>query len=162
LSRWISAGDGPERPEIETVGNSYRFTGFGLAHKLEFRTMSRHIIVLIGAGLALLVGFMLMNIPATRHVLTILLLGFATTVLALWFPEPVLVLLQPAGLGLLLAIVAALIQGAMLRTRKAQVLTLSSPSGFTAPASSVRREVPPGIGSEEVTSIRNVPSHSTS
>jgi hypothetical protein len=161
LERWIAAGEGPPRFTLDAGGNCYRFTGFGLASVLDFRTMSRHIIVLIGAGLALLVGFMLMNIPATRHVLTILLLGFASTVLALWFPEPVLVLLQPAGLGLLLAIVAASIQGALRRTRKTQVLTLSSPSGFASPASSIRREAPLGLGSDEPTSIRPAPSHSS-
>lgn len=91
------------------------------------------------AGLALLLGFVLIRIPATRHVLTFLVVGFVMSLMALWFAEPVKVLLQPAILGAAMAVIAALIDRVGRRQPQAPMVTLSSPSDFfAAPGSGVR------------------------
>jgi len=77
-------------------------------------------------------------------VLTVLILGFVVSLAALWFLEPIQLLLQPAILGLLLAIAAALIDAFFRRRRSSTILTLSSPSDFVlAPTSTSSVESPP-------------------
>jgi hypothetical protein len=156
LVRWIGAIDGPTETSLPTGMNQYKFETFGTDSGGTFRSMSRHIIVLIGAGLALLVGFMLMYVPATRHVLTILLVAFATTAIALWFSEPVLVLLQPAALGLALAVLAALLQGWLRRQRQGRIVALTAPSALLAPGSSLHRDAAMLPGNQETTALRPV------
>ena len=75
--------------------------------------MNRSMVVLFGAGLALFAGVLLLKIPATRNVLTVLLAVFAFALCGIWYTAPMQLLLQPAALGLLLAIVAVLIDGSV-------------------------------------------------
>jgi len=150
VATWMGANDGPVEPTTFVGRNSYRFSSFGVPPSFQFRTIRRHIAVLIGAGTALLVAFVLIYVPVTRHVLTLLLLGFLTAVAALWYSEPVLVLLQPAVLGILLALASVAIQAVVRRSRQSRTLTLSSPSGFMTPASSMQQEL--GLG-QETTSL---------
>ncbi|TXT16894.1 MAG: Uncharacterized protein FD138_4663 [Planctomycetota bacterium] len=86
--------------------------------------------------MALLLGFVLIRIPATRHVLTFLLVGFAMSLSALWFAEPVKVLLQPAILGAAMAVMAAVIDRVGRRPEQTPLVTLSSPSDFFAASES--------------------------
>ena len=119
--------------------NVYPVSCFGPPQPLIFWSMSRSAIVGCGSGLALLLGFVLIRIPATRHVLTFLVIGFAIALTALWFSEPVKVLLQPAILGAAMAAVAAIIDRVGRRPAQTPLVTLSSPSDFfAAPGSSVR------------------------
>jgi hypothetical protein len=125
---WI--GDRSTRAEeAEFEGrNSYQFLGLGPRSSIALRTASRSCLVLFGAGLALALGFVLLKIPTLRHVLVLLGLGFVLALLSLWFPEPVLVLLQPALLGLVLALTAALIDSAFSREPVASpVLSFPTP-----------------------------------
>jgi hypothetical protein len=158
---WIGADDGPFETASLTSGNSYTFSRFGPTTTLSFSSMSRSIIVLVGAGAALAVGFILLKVPATRNVLTFLTAMFALALMALFFTEPVQLLLQPALLGVGLAVIAALIESRLRRERQAAILTLSSPSDFVGPASasasSVEQFLPPGVGSEEPTAVRPQP-----
>lgn len=131
-------------------GNSYRFSNFGGQHEIQFQTMSQPAIVLCGAGFALTIGFILLRIPATRHVLTFLTLGFVTAAIALWKPEPIQLLLQPAVFGLLLAIVAAVLENRTRRTQQASLVTLSSPDDFLAESEDeVALHVEPPVRVEE-------------
>jgi hypothetical protein len=119
----------PPRNNFET-GNVYRFTRFGAAPQIAFRSMHQQLVVLFGAGLSLTLGFVLLKLPVTRNVLTILILGFIVALAALWFLEPIQLLLQPAILGLLLAFAAAMIDEFYRRRHSSTILTLSSPSDF--------------------------------
>ena len=120
-----------------TFGNVYPVSCFGPPHALVFWTMSRSAVVGCGAGLALLLGFVLIRVPATRHVLTFFVVGFAMALTALWFAEPVKVLLQPAIMGALMAVVAAIVDRVGRRERQQPLMTLSSPSDFYAGGSSI-------------------------
>lgn len=84
-------------------GSRYGFSRFGATPSLSLTWMSRPLIVLLGAGVTLLLGFMLTRLPAFRGPLPILCLGFGISIVGLWFPEPLELLLQPAILGLVLA-----------------------------------------------------------
>jgi hypothetical protein len=154
--RWIVDGDGPA-PRIEFEnGNAYPFSAFGPASSLSFFSMSQPLVVLFGAGLALAVGIVLLKIPATRNVLTVLCVAFAFSLVGLWYAAPIQLLLQPAIVGLLLAVTAALIEGRVKR-KPAAALTLASHSDFGSAApspSSVERNLNYGIGSEEQTAVR--------
>ena len=124
---------------------------------MTYHTMSLSFAVLFGAGLSLAAGFVLLYLPLTRNVLTFLTVAFAVAVIAVWFPTPVELLLQPAVLGLLLAVVAAMINSVLRRGKRTPVLTLSSPSDFgirVSSASSVGKPLALGAGSEEPTVIR--------
>jgi len=118
-------------------GNVYSVSCFGPPQPLAFWTMSRSAVVGCGAGLALLLGFLLIRIPATRHVLTFFVIGFGMSLMALWFAEPVKVLLQPAILGAAMAVVAAVIDRVGRREQPTPLMTQSSPSDFYASGSSV-------------------------
>ncbi|MFP6762102.1 MAG: hypothetical protein VB858_00750, partial [Planctomycetaceae bacterium] len=116
----------------QSFGNSYRFSEFGGQHQIQFKTMSQAAIVLCGAGFALAVSFILLRIPATRHVLTFLSFGFVLSTLALWQPEPVQLLVQPALFGMLLAVAAAILENRIQRSHQASLVTLTSPDDFLA------------------------------
>jgi hypothetical protein len=119
-----------------TDHNIYPVSCFGPPQPLVFWSMSRSAVVGCGAGLALLLGFLLIRIPATRHVLTFLVVGFIMSLAALWFAEPVKVLLQPAILGAAMAVLAAIIDRVGRGQSQAPMVTLSSPSDFFAASGS--------------------------
>jgi hypothetical protein len=121
-------------------GNNYLFSAFGHQHEIKFRTMSQPAIILAGAGLTLAIGLVLLRIPSTRHVLTILVVGFGLSLAGLWHLEAVQLLLQPAVFGLILAIVASIIESRIKRRQRASLVTFSSPSDFLVPGSS-REEI---------------------
>lgn len=102
---------------ISQRGNLYAFSTYGPVRGASFGSMAQSVIVLIGAGLTLLLGFVFGRIPATRNVLSVLVLGFVFALLSLWHLELMQLLLQPALLGLLLASVAAAFDAATRRRR---------------------------------------------
>lgn len=160
LETWIGAASGPALAAGQNAfgdGNRYVFEAFGPPPQLAFRAMSRSGIVLVGAGTALFVGLILVKWPATRHVLTLLAAGFLVSLVGIWFAAPVQVLLQPAVLGLALAIFAAGIDGYLNRRARSVTVTLTSPSGFMTQASSHPRSPAAAVGSNEFTSLRPPP-----
>lgn len=161
LARWmqVAEDDSPSRePGME---NRYFFTHLGTElsalREIEFSSMSQSEIVLFGAGMALFLGLVLIKVPATRNVLTGLSLAFVVAGLALWQTSPILVLIQPAGLGVLLAVSAAVIDGWVKRRRNARGLTITSPSGFVSAPSSVERQRGVAVGSNDFTALRTDP-----
>lgn len=157
LEAWIGKG-GPPREALFENGNSYRFGRFGAIESIQFQAMSQPLIVLLGAGLALAVGFVLLKIPAARDALTVLIVAFVAALAGLWYAEPVRVLLQPALLGLLLAVMAAAIEYVIQRRRGPSIITLSTASDFYAPVpggSGHYRAFP--AGAEDPTAVRPPP-----
>jgi hypothetical protein len=121
-------------------GNSYLFSSFGHHQKIRIQSMSQPAVILAGAGLALAFGLALLRIPATRHVLTILVVGFGLSLAGLWHLEAVQLLLQPAVFGVVLAFVALVVESRVKRRQRASLVTFSSPSDFLVPGSS-REEI---------------------
>jgi hypothetical protein len=152
---WTELYTAGDLGEFPFEGNTYRFRYHGQGSLMRFSSMNRSVIVLFGAGLALLTGFLLLKIPYTRNVLTVLLVVFAFALCSVSYMAPMQVLLQPAGLGLCLAIVAVLMDGSFKRHGQAPIVTLPSSSEF--PGSSLgqpTRSYPEVIGSEDPTAVR--------
>jgi hypothetical protein len=143
LTNWPSHETPPSasRPPLFRVGSGlttpYRFSAFGHHRPLKIQAMSRPAIVLTGTGLALVVGLVLLRIPGTRHVLTLLVLTFVVSVLGLWHLESLQLLAQPAMFGLLLAVIGTLIDARARQRLKSSYVAYSSPSDFVVPGSSV-------------------------
>ncbi len=135
----------PASFRTEGSGNRYLFSSYGRLQRIELQTMSQPGIVLTGTGLALAIGFILLRIPATRHVLTFLVLGVAMALLGIWHFEPVQLLLQPAVIGVVMATVAAFVESRIKRREQIAYVTLSPPSDIVVPGSSrdERGSIPP-------------------
>jgi hypothetical protein len=97
--------------------NVYAFGSFGPVERIAFRSMDRSLLVLIGAGLTLLLGFAFGRLPAARSVPALLTLAFAVCLAGVWWGEALTVLMQPALLGLGLAVLAATLDTATRRRR---------------------------------------------
>jgi hypothetical protein len=154
LLNWIGARAPQSSSATSADGNVYLFSRADAADPLRFSVMSQSGIVLIGAGTALLLGWMLVEWPKTRHVLTLPVLGFFASLLAVWFSGPVLVLSQAAALGLLVAIVAAGVDAYRTRRMRLVAVTLTAPGGFAKPGSAITRGVVAAAGTKEFASAR--------
>jgi hypothetical protein len=85
----------------------------------EVRTAGRTWIVLWASGAALVAGLLLIYVPIGRHPATLLTLGTALLAAGLIAPEPTLLLAQAACLGLVLTLLAGMLErGAARRRRK--------------------------------------------
>lgn len=156
LREWINATDGPRQLPITNSEHRYLFSRFGATEQVSLRTMTQSGLVLVGAGLAFALGLLLVKVPVTRHALTVLAVGLTFSLIGLWFPGPLLLLLQPAVLGIVLALVAVTIDVMVKRRRRPAAVTLSSPSGFMTTPAPMSHEISVGVGvgSEEYTSVR--------
>jgi len=94
---------------LSDTSRAYAYSSIGRIEMPRFQSMSRTLILLLGAGITLAMGFLFWNLPATRNMLTLLLVAFGVSLLSLWFLEPIQLLLQPAILGVVLAILASLV-----------------------------------------------------
>lgn len=124
--------------------NYYAFRGFSPVSVVRFRSMNRSLILLIGAGFALLLGFVFYRFPVTRNVFSLVVLAFVFAVVSVWYLEPLLLLLQPAIIGVILALTATLID---LRTNYGQSDKTTGRSGKTASSDTLsghQREVGEG------------------
>lgn len=90
--------------------NKYCFSRFGSVPDIQFTTIRRHLIVAIGAGCALGFSILLMNLPILRHVLVLWGAGMVLAILSIWYSEPVMLFLQPAVIGFVLALISSIFQ----------------------------------------------------
>lgn len=154
-SAWI----GDEGPEWrEQAGNVYCFRRFGPAAELTLGSTSRSAIVLFGAGLAWLLGVLWVKLPVLRNAVTLLTAMLATAVASLWFSEELLVMLQPAALGLGLAVAFVGIERFARRRRIVPQITTANPSDFvlsTASLSFNEKREPVPLGSDDPTVHRD-------
>ncbi len=155
LENWIGLSQQGNSEAFLFEGNTYRFRYFGPTPSLTFSSMNRSMVVLFGAGLALLSGVLLLKFPATRNVITALLAVFAFALCSIWFGDSMQLLLQPAVLGFLLAIAALVIDGSFNRQPAAQPGTLPPGNGY--PGSSTGPAYLDPIGSEDPTAVRPAP-----
>ncbi len=99
-----------EPPSSNGSANVYAFKSFVSPQEVRFRSMSKSMIVFLGAGLTLTLSFLLVKVPAARHPSLWLGAGLVFTAASLWYLEPMLLLLQPAAYGLVLPLCAALLE----------------------------------------------------
>ncbi|MBI3866886.1 MAG: hypothetical protein HY290_33820 [Planctomycetia bacterium] len=158
LQQWIGTAAGPALQSVRPGENRYLFATSGEVPPLSFRALRKWSMTLFGAGIALALGLVVLRWPTARNPAALLLVVFIVALLGAWHSGPVLVLLQPALLGVLLALLAAFIKSFQQRRSRPVLLALGSASGFAAaPASSHPRSPSIGVGSNDYTSLRPPP-----
>ncbi len=80
----------------------------------------------LGLGAALVAGLLLIYVPVSRHPATLLTMGMALLAAGLIAPEPTLLLAQAACLGLVLTLLAGMLERGAARRRR--VLARKEPS----------------------------------
>lgn len=120
--------------ELGESSSVYAFHTLGAApDRHEFRVVGVWMLILLGSGLTLALAFLLWSVPATRNVLTVLVIGFVVAAAGVYAAEAVELLLQPVLLGLAAAAVAISMQSPFQQSRehawREHPSTLSSPPG---------------------------------
>jgi hypothetical protein len=87
----------------------YPYSQAGGASRLELWTIDRSLVVLFGAGVTLIVGFLFLTLPRLRNAVTFLTLAFAVCLAGVWLAEPMQVFLQPALVGVAMGTIATVI-----------------------------------------------------
>lgn len=141
-------------------GNSYAFSQFGELRDFRFSTMSGPMILLVGASVSLLVGFLVLNIPKLQNLMTLWGGLFALAVAGLWFGPQLEVLLQPILLGLLFPLAAIWIQS-FRRRDIPPVLSFDPLMDLVETRSSVTRSRFPGEAAGPEPVLARSPSGST-
>jgi len=121
---------GFQLPEDETVGEGYAFRQIGAPASLVVWTIDRSLVILIGAGVTLILGFAFWTIRSLQNVVVLLFLAFLISLAGLWFPEAIQVLLQPALVGVVMAVLATAVDG---RTRRRRYRPQSRESSIQSP-----------------------------
>ncbi len=123
--------------------NRYAFEQFGEVRELPFSTMSGAMILLVGASISLLVGFLVLNVAGLRNLMTLWGGLFAVAVAGLWFRPQLEVLLQPILLGFLFPLAAVWLQS-LRRTETPPVMSFDPLMDLVEARSSVTRARPLG------------------
>ncbi|RMG36667.1 MAG: hypothetical protein D6725_10235, partial [Planctomycetota bacterium] len=92
------------------VSNRYTLVAWGRLPALRFQAVGDGLLVVLGAGASLLVALLLTRVTVFQHAVALLGLGTCVALLHLVFPQQIELLLQPAAAGLLLAILAVLVE----------------------------------------------------
>lgn len=132
----------------------YAFRAFGPLPEVTIRSMSQSMILFVGAGTSLLLGFLFWRFHNTRNVLTLVALAFCMSVVSMWYLEAIQLLLQPALIGLGLAGIATFVDS-RLRRRQPPIPRhrTGGSSIIRPPRSGNDSSVPPQIGSESATRV---------
>ena len=160
LQVWIGADAGPESnapidlnsPQLSS--NLYTFSQIGAPRALSFRTLSSPMVVLFGAGISFVFGFVLLRVRVLRHILTVLGAGLILAAIGLWNAAPLELLMQPMIAGLLFPVTAVLIEGWFRKSYGATILTLPTPAEL-ATAHGSRSDLFDSPDSDESTAVRS-------
>ncbi|MBX3443262.1 MAG: hypothetical protein KF774_12720 [Planctomyces sp.] len=124
----VRAGFGEELADgAKMAGVRYVYSQTGPRSRLELWSIDRSLVVLFGAGVTLIVGFVFWSFPALRNVATLLVLGFLVCLAGLWIAEPIQVFLQPAAFGAVMATIATAIDS---RARRRRLVMGAQESSF--------------------------------
>ncbi len=115
LETWVGATPRPALPERD---NLYLFSTLGGVPQAEIYTLGRTWIVLWASGAALVVGLLLIYVPASRHPAVLLVAGLGLLAAGLIAPEPTFLLAQAASLGLGLTLLTGLLARGMSGRRR--------------------------------------------
>lgn len=109
LSQWLSQLNDRPTQVVRTVsGNAYAFQQPGLA-PLRFSTLDQSIVLFMGAAIAFGTAFALIRFSPRRFSIALPAVGMLLSLLSLWYAPAMQLLAQPGALGVVLSIVAQLI-----------------------------------------------------
>ncbi len=114
LEQWVGAA---RRSPVSHETNRYVYSTSGYPTVAVLRTANRSWVVLGASGLALVVGLMLIYVPASRHPATLFVIAVGLTCVGVLYPAPTLLIAQAAGLGLGLTLLAGLLERSVARRR---------------------------------------------
>jgi hypothetical protein len=114
LEEWSGAERLNDVPESVS---RYLFSRPGPVARGELRTANRWLIVLVASSAVLLGGLLLIYVPASRHPAALLAVALVLVGASISYPGPALLASQAAGLGLALALLGALLDRTLGRTR---------------------------------------------
>ena len=112
LENWIGA---TTQDPVPTKTNQYLYTSIGPVIDLQIRTLGRATILLVVSGATLLIGLLLIYLPVFRHPVSLLCVGLVLLFGALLAPESILLVSQAATLGLVLVLVARILNWVVVR-----------------------------------------------
>jgi len=115
LETWV---DAPGRTPIPDETNRYLFSSFGRVEECDLRTAGRSWIVLGASGAALVIGLLLIYVPACRHPGALFALAIALLCMGMLYPQPMLLISQAASLGLALTLLAGFLERSVTRRRR--------------------------------------------
>ena len=119
-----------QQPSMNAT-NQYLFSTLDGVSVVQVQTASRRIILLAVSGSVLVVGLLLVYVPACRHPAALLVPSAVLLSAALVYPEPALLMAQVVGLGLVLVLVAGFVHWSLLRRHgNGGVIHGSSASSF--------------------------------
>jgi len=121
---WVSAERGPDSIFDSSSDHYYLFARQGNAETLSLTTISRAKLIFLGAGFALLAGLLFLRTKRLQNTIVTLSGCFVFSFLGIWFSEWMQLLLQPALLGLSLALIAVGIDTFIRRRRTSVVMTV--------------------------------------
>lgn len=135
LQHWVTTGTADLPPPAdalisEKAGNLYSFSQFDSPRPLVFQTLSFPMVLLIGAGFSLVVGFIMFRLAILRHVLTLLVVGMIVAAFGLWYSAPLELLFQPMLAGLVLSAMAVLLNGWSQRRYYRETLSFEGQGDF--------------------------------
>lgn len=135
LQHWVTAGTPGSPPPFDDLlsernGNSYSFSQFDSPKPLVFQSLSSSMVLFLGAGFSLAVGFLMLRVVVLRHVLTLLLMGLIVAVIGLWYAAPLELLFQPMIAGLVFPVVAVLLEGWIRKRSDNGVLSFNDQGDF--------------------------------
>jgi hypothetical protein len=105
-SRFVAQG--AVAPEQAESFNTYSFETLGVMQNVTVHSTNNAMLVFTGAGLTLLVSFLMLKVPGARNPWLWLLVGTLISLASLWYLDVILLLLQPAAYGLVLPLLAVL------------------------------------------------------
>jgi hypothetical protein len=144
LENWVGATN---RTPVPGKTNRYLFGSLGQIEPVSLRTASRAWIVLGASGVALVIGLLLIYVPACRHPGGLFLLAIVLLCLGRLYPELMLLAAQAAMLGLALTLLAALLERSVVRRRRGTVIA-ESPSATLEKGSTQSQLHPPAAGNQ--------------
>lgn len=113
LEAWVglthTSAAAASAPRCPPGVNCYLYSSLGNVNHCELRTVGRSTLVLAASGLALLVGLLLIYLPALRHPAGLLAAAVLLAALGILYPEIAILGGQAAGVGLVLALSAAML-----------------------------------------------------
>lgn len=130
--------------------NRYLFSTLGRAQEIEVHTAARWLLVLAASGTALVAGLCLIYVPAVRRPGALLLVVLAVGSLGALYPEQTLMFVQAAGAGLVLTLVAGLLERGVARRRRTR--PAGRASGSSVVESPSHRSLA-GVGSSATTEV---------
>jgi hypothetical protein len=127
LESWIGV---PENSALAGGNDSYLFSAFGSVEPIELMIVGRSWIVLGASGAALVLGLLLIYVRAARHPAVLLGLAVVLGCTGLLYPELTLLVLQAASLGLVLTVMAGLLERGVARRRRGLITLETSGSAI--------------------------------